>query len=291
MVRLAFAILTCMLLAGCDRRPAIGPEANAAEALDLRKKLAAGGSSETAAAGGATETAATGWATIKGTFKVAGAPPTPGKINADKDTAVCGKHPLFDESVTVGKDGGLQNVVIFCRTKKPPVHPDYAESASANVVLDNKDCRFEPHVVVMRSGQTLQVKNSDPVGHNTKYDGVQSPPFNVLIPANSDSLQKISVEEGLPVKVGCSIHPWMGGWVVVRSDPYAAVTSDTGAFELKNVPAGKELEFQLWQEKKGPLTSVKVDGVKVDTKGRFKVKLDPDKELTLAFEVPADALK
>ena len=51
-----------------------------------------------------------GWATLSGTFKFDGVAPKPAPIVADKDPEVCGKHPLFDESVDVGPSGGLANV-------------------------------------------------------------------------------------------------------------------------------------------------------------------------------------
>ena len=48
----------------------------------------------------------------------------------------------------------------------------------------------------------------------------------------------------------------MGGWIIVRADPYAAVSDKDGHFTIADLPAGKELEFQLWQEKVGfPKTS------------------------------------
>ena len=50
------------------------------------------------------------------------------------------------------------------------------------------------------------------------------------------------------MKVGCNIHPWMGAYIVARKDPYAAVSDKDGKFEIKDLPAGKELEFRLWQE-------------------------------------------
>ena len=86
----------------------------------------------------------------------------------------------------------------------------------------------------------------------------------------------------------------MGAWLVVRSDPYAGASDENGEILLKQVPAGKELEFQLWQEKSGFLKNAEikgVDGVKVDGKGRFKLKLEDGKPLELTINVPADALK
>jgi hypothetical protein len=75
------------------------------------------------------------------------------------------------------------------------------------------------------------------------------------------------------VKVGCNIHPWMGAWLVVRSDPYAAVTDADGKFTIKDLPVGKELEFGLWQENSGYLKNAAYKGGKANAQGRFKIKL------------------
>ena len=67
----------------------------------------------------------------------------------------------------------------------------------------------------------------------------------------------------------------MGGYVIVRKDPYAAVSDKDGKFEIKDLPAGKELEFVLWQEKPGYLKNATFKGGKTDTRGRFKIKIKP----------------
>src|SRR5262245_55016004 len=56
------------------------------------------------------------WGTLTGRFVIDGEAPKPTKINADKDVEVCGKHDLFNEGAVVGKDGGVQNVVIYLNT-------------------------------------------------------------------------------------------------------------------------------------------------------------------------------
>jgi hypothetical protein len=86
---------------------------------------------------------------------------------------------------------------------------------------------------------------------------------------------KFGAEEGLPVQVGCNIHPWMGAWLVVRKDPYAAITDADGKFTIKDLPAGKELEFGLWQESSGYLKNAAYKGGKADARGRFKIKIKP----------------
>ncbi len=215
------------------------------------------------------------WGTLKGRFIYDGKAPAPAKIAANKDPEVCGKHELHDEGLEVAADGGLANAVIFLRTEGTDVAPSYADSAKADVELDNKNCRFEPHVATLRTTQTLVLKNSDPIGHNSKVEPLKNPAINPIIPAGEEIKQQFSDEENLPIKVGCNIHPWMGAWIVVRKNPYMAVSDKEGNFEIKDLPVGKELEFVIWQEKAGYLKEAKIEGVKVDTKGRFKLKIKP----------------
>ena len=238
---------------------------------------------------GATQAAE--WGTLTGRFVLDGTVPTPAKLKADKDPQVCAKHDLFDESVVVGKDGGVQNVVIYLNTKNPEIAPSYEASKSGKVTVDNSKCRFEPHVAFMRNTQTLELKNSDPIGHNTKADPIKNPGFNVLLAASGEPVdQKFAQEESIPVKIGCNIHPWMGAYVVVRSNPYGAVSGADGKFEIKDLPAGKELEFRLWQETPGYLKNVKVGTAAADTKGLFKLKIKPGSNDVGDIKVPAKLL-
>ena len=280
--------------AGCSRPVAAGPRADASAVKEIRKKLEAAPPAEEETESEGAEAAATGWSTLSGRFVFDGPKPTPVKLNANKDTEACGKHPLFDESIVVGQDGGLANTVVFLRTAKPDVHPDYEATANEQMVLDNRDCRFEPHVLLLRTTQTLLVKNSDPVGHNSNFQSPANGSPNPIIPAGVGMEQKFTKPEALPVQIGCNIHPWMGAWLLVRSDPYAAISDSSGRFSIKNLPAGKPLEFQLWQEKAKALKGVELagaPGVKVDAKGRFKVTLQPDQPLEIEIRVPAEAIR
>ena len=215
------------------------------------------------------------WGTIKGRFLYGGDAPSAAELKADKDVEVCGKHKLVNEELAVGADKGVANVVVFVRDKGVKVHPDAAGEAKATkVVLDNKDCRFSPHVVVVQTGQPLIIKNSDSVGHNSNVATLKNPPSNSLIPAGGESSIPFANEEAIPAQVTCNIHPWMKAWVVVRPNPYAAVSAADGSFEIKNVPAG-EVELQLWHEKAGYIGEITVGGKNEKiAKGRRKVKVE-----------------
>jgi plastocyanin len=215
------------------------------------------------------------WGTIKGRFLYGGDAPAAAELKADKDIEVCGKHKLLSEELAVGADKGIANVVVFVRDKGVKVHPDAAaEAKAAKVVLDNKDCKFTPHVVVVHAGQPLVIKNSDTVGHNSNVATIKNPPSNSLIPAGGESSVALANDEAIPAQVTCNIHPWMKAWVVVRSNPYAAVSAADGSFEIKNVPAG-EVELQLWHEKAGYIGEITVGGkAEKIAKGRRKVKVE-----------------
>ena len=213
------------------------------------------------------------WGNLKGKFVIDGKAPEAAKLNVDKDKEVCAKNPPVDEAVVVGDGGALANVFVYLRTDKVAEHADYQKTAKDEIAVDNLNCRFEPHASVLRTSQTLVLKNSDPVGHNSKVNCLKNPGLNPLIAANGSVKANFAQEENLPTEVNCNIHGWMKGYVLIRKGPYAAASAKDGTFEIKNLPAGSELEFQIWQEKAGYVKDVQMSGAKADPKCRFKIKL------------------
>jgi plastocyanin len=213
------------------------------------------------------------WGTIKGKFVYGGEPVAAAELKADKDLEVCGKHKLVAEELVVGPDKGVANVVVFVRDKGVKVHPDLDAAKKEKVVLDNKGCRFDPHVAFVQTGQPFVLKNSDTVGHNSNVATMKNPPSNNLIPQGAESTMTFTSEEAIPAQVTCNIHPWMKAWVVVRPNPYGAVSKADGSFEIKNLPAG-EVELQFWHEKAGYIGEITVGGkAEKIAKGRKKMKV------------------
>ena len=224
----------------------------------------------------ATTASAADWGTLKGRFVIGGDVAAPAALTVDKDVEVCGKHNLVNEEVVVGDDKGIANVVVFVRDKKVTVKPELEAAAKeAKPVLDNLNCRFEPHVLFVQTGQELVVNNSDPVGHNSNISTVKNPPSNNLIPAGGEVTTTFSSDEAVPSQVTCNIHPWMKGWIVVRDNPYAAVSSLDGSFEIADLPA-EELQLQFWHEKAGYIGEMTIDGKKEKARrGRMKLEIKP----------------
>ncbi len=226
----------------------------------------------------ATVAPATGadWGSLKGRLIVDGSVAAPAALNVNKDTEFCGQNKLLDETIEVGEGGGLANAFVFLylkRGKSVDVHPDLASSGSEPAVVDNKGCRFEPHVLLLRTQQTLEIRNSDSVGHNTNFQTLSNPAFNETIPASGSITKMFEKQESYPSNVVCNIHPWMKSFVLVRDNPYMTISGADGSFEISNMPAG-ELEFVFWHESKGNLKDVALgEAGKTDRKGRAKLEI------------------
>lgn len=284
----SFVIVVCLFSTGCGPVRVPTPVADVAAAAALRETLSAAGA---AAGGGAVEAAATGtgWATLKGRFVFAGTPGEAKALVADKDTEVCGKmSKLLDRSLLVDPSSkGLANVVVFAR-KTSRVKD---AGPGPQVVFDQKNCEFLAPVFAARVGQPIDIRNSDPVGHNTNISGSD---FNQLIPAAGGLVYAPKSETGMPTMVTCNVHPWMKAYMVFRKDGYVAVTAADGSFTIPDLPAGEALEFQVWHERStganGALGLAKPE-LKWTPKGRFQIKLEENEVKDLGtLEVPASAI-
>ncbi len=220
--------------------------------------------------------AAESWGTLRGRFVYDGDVPTQAKCNVDKDAEVCKEqHPLVEDLV-IDPEGGVANVGIWLVSKDVDVHPDYAKSDKDVVVLDNKYCRFEPYLAVVRVGQTLQLNNSDSINHNVNGGSFRkNTPFNDNLPPKQSVEKKFKKAERIGVPLSCGSHGWMKSWILVKETPYVVISKPDGSFEIPNLPAGAELEFKTWHAPSGYIMKPKVDGKEAKWKrGQFKVKIE-----------------
>jgi plastocyanin len=292
---LALAVsLGAVALAGCGSKEIVGPVADARSAEEIRKSLL----SSEAGAGGEQVAAATGtgWATVKGRFVFVGDPPTMPAYNVTKEQDICTEHgsaPKQEYLLVDGSTKGIKNVLVYLRTASR-VH-DSAKASSDKPVFDQKECKFLSHVFPVAVGESVDIKNSDPTGHNTKIGGKMN--FNQTIASGASVAFPIQKAEATPAQVTCSIHPWMIAYILPRDNKYFAVTAADGTFEIPNIPAGEPVEIQVWHEH-----SVNPSGLFVNTpeakalkwnnKGRFTVNVPEGQTLDLGeIKVPASAFK
>jgi plastocyanin len=189
---------------------------------------------------------AAGEGKITGTVKLDGAAPHMKGIDMSKDpycAKVRASDPAHMETVLVGQNGGLQNVVLYIS--------DWSGSAQTSTtvpVFDQKNCVYTPHVLAMDVGQTFKMTSSDQTGHN--IHPLPNPMtgnigWNQSQPPGAAPIEKSwKATEVIPVQ--CNIHPWMHGYFVVVKGPYAT-TDENGNYTINNVPPGN-YTVTAWQE-------------------------------------------
>ena len=220
------------------------------------------------------------WGHLSGRFVFDGKPPEVEHVKVDKDVLAFGK-PIVDERLIINaKNRGIANVVLFLAVKKVDklsVHPWYETAANAKIDLTIHHGRYEPHITLVRVGQTLVLKNKDPVSHNLNMPFLKNRPSNLISPPIGDLEWKFTKAERLPTTIHCNIHPWMKGRVLIMDHPYMAKTDADGRFEIKNLPVG-EHTLKLWHAEAGYVREIRFGTDKDITsvkRGRLTVTIKP----------------
>lgn len=213
------------------------------------------------------------WGNLKGQFVFEGTPPVMKNLSTGgKDSPTCQDGKIFEESLLVDPETkGIKNTLVFAR-KVSRVHDSFKADEKQEVVFDQKNCVFLSHVAALRTSQPLRIKNSDPIGHNSNISPVGDQGINPLLAGGTDMVHQFRRQQMTPVPVTCNIHPWMKAYILPRTDPYFAITSADGKFEIANLPAGEEIEFQLWHERAAGPQGALVAGKEWE-KGRMKIKI------------------
>ncbi len=201
--------------------------------------------------------------TITGTIKFAGTPPARKELQVTKDKEVCGKKPHLSYDLIVGPNKGIENAVVSLVDVKKG-----QKWTITKATLDQNGCVYEPHVVVMPAGGTLDILNSDGILHNIHTYSKANSSINKAQPKFKKVLTEKFAKPEI-VKVTCDAHSWMLGWLVVSDHPYVAVTNDKGEFTLSNVPPGN-YKLEVWQETLGK----KVQDVVVKSKQETKLNIE-----------------
>jgi hypothetical protein len=183
--------------------------------------------------------------TVSGTVKWAGASVNPILLPITKNPDICdpAKGKTRDlERLIVGPDGGVENTVVYLRgvTKGKAI-----DLPKARASLNQKNCRYEPHIMLVPQSAELKMKSSDPILHNIHMTGAAF--YNLPFPVKDKEIARPMRKAGV-VDLKCDAgHVWMNGETLVVEHPYYAVTDEHGNFKLTDVPPG-DYEIVAWHE-------------------------------------------
>ena len=176
-----------------------------------------------------------------------------------------------NRGLLLSKQLEIANVVIEVK-----VPGNKIKSSKRIVQMDNKDCRFEPHVVIVPVGSKLEFKNSDKASHNVHTWSTRNVSINKTV--SEGSVLEISFKRPDKIRVACDIHPWMSGWIYVTDSPFVALTDEHGAFEIKGLPPGK-YKANVWHESLAKQTlEVVIGAEEQDIKVLWKMEVDDGKK-------------
>ncbi|MFY9561868.1 MAG: carboxypeptidase-like regulatory domain-containing protein [Terriglobales bacterium] len=183
--------------------------------------------------------------TIRGSVKWQGPLPrlVPSQIN--KDPQICdpeGQKRRDLERLIVGGNSGVANTVVFLKDITKGKAMDLPEPRR---FLNQKSCRYEPHILLVPLQGNLQIKSSDPTLHTVHMSGAAD--YNLPFPFKDLVVQRTMNREGL-VDLRCNAgHVWMNAEMMVAPHPYFAVTDQDGTFEITQIPPG-DYEIVAWHE-------------------------------------------
>lgn len=200
-------------------------------------------------------------------------PPLLAKGAATKDQ-ICSDEAVPNETVVVSEDGGLANVFVYM--KKAP-RSGVPEPDGESPLIDQVGCVFIPHAAIVRVGQSVTLKNSDPVAHNVNVKAFQEA-YNNVVPANGAIDHTFRFAERLPSSTVCDFHTFMNAWILPIDHPWAALTDENGNFEITDLPEGT-WDFIVWHEKVGYVER------------SVEVKATANVAIEMNFEVPASKLQ
>ncbi len=184
---------------------------------------------------------------VRGTVRMEPPYPPAKKVEvAEKYHTECSKEQI-SSSLIVSPDGFIKNAVIF-------LEGDFQNESAADPLapaptLDQKDCNFEPHVLIVRQNSPFFVANSDPMAHDVRTFDEAKMLYRFEMDAFDKPVEQKSEAPGVYV-IRCGLHKWMHAFVVSAKHPFYAVSNEQGEFELRGVPEGTH-KLRIWHETLG----------------------------------------
>lgn len=220
--------------------------------------------------------------TLKGKVTLASAPGDLDKKTAElqeqmkkhKDGAKCmagSPGEITQQDYRIGEGNGLADVFVWVKPsghqyfqleksdlELKDVKPGDHDIKAKEIIVDQPHCAFIPHAFAVfpkyndgkglkPTGQKLIIKNDAEFPHNTNWKGgPRNRGDNKLIPAGGQIEVPALNPDETPVLFKCDLHTWMQAVARVYDHPFVAITDKNGNFEIKDVPAGVDLQVIAW---------------------------------------------
>jgi plastocyanin len=155
------------------------------------------------------------------------------------------------------------------------------------VEIQQIDREFVPYLTVIQTGSTATFPNRDPIMHHV-YSFSPAKSFEIKLYTGRSPSSVLFDKAGV-VTLGCNIHDWMIGYVLVVSTPYFAKTGGNGSVRLRDLPAGS-YEVQAWHPRQRAAAAAA--GLALDASAARSMAIELDvAPLKVKYKPPLDRVK
>jgi plastocyanin len=147
------------------------------------------------------------------------------------DPACHGQNRAETVIVTNGK---LANVFVYVKEGLG----NRAFPAPRPVTVEQTNCRYQPHVVGLQTGQTLRFLNGDTTNHNIHAMAEKNEGWNHSQMSGAPPLDSTFSNPEIMLPIKCNQHPWMKMYANVVPHPFFAVTAADGSYAIHGLPPG-----------------------------------------------------
>lgn len=191
-------------------------------------------------------------ATISGEITFKGEVPKPRhmKMEADPACQITTKYTTSEDAIV--NHGKLANVFVYIKSGDALDFYSF-ESPTSSARLRDQGCRYLPHVLGVRVGQTLMISSEDPTFHNPHALPRLNQEWNLPLPQDSAPILKSFEHPEVAILMKDNQHPWERAYVGVFSHPFFATSDQRGNYRIAGLPPG-HYSLAAWHERFGEQT-------------------------------------
>jgi len=133
----------------------------------------------------------------------------------------------------------LKNMVVYAEPNDSVI----TTKSDKSIEIAQLNKSFAPYISVIQAGNQVSFHNQDDITHHI-YSPLGANKFEFKIKAGNQKIKKNFTHTG-EVVMGCNIHDWMSGYLLILDTPYFAKTDDNGAAKIPIDQSGA-FSITLW---------------------------------------------
>ena len=154
-------------------------------------------------------------------------------------------------SITINnnKNEPMANAVVWLTSDVLSSQPSQADTLYSMV---QKDREFTPRILVVPQNAKVEFPNADSILHHV-YSFSEAKTFELKLYKEQPKAPLVFDQTGV-VELGCNIHDWMLGYIVVVDSPIFAIADNSGHVNLSAEPG--EYTLNVWHSGFGDISHV-----------------------------------